>query len=56
MHYLKWVISLTCTLCIAKSWGKEKVLGPSHLMIGPGLFDVDRDHPKFMGKSSTGGR
>ena len=33
---------------IANSWcdeKKQKPLAPSHLMVGPGVFDVDRDHP-----------
>lgn len=32
------------------SWAVEKILRPSHLMVGPGFFDVDRTHPKFMGQ------
>lgn len=26
----------------------EKVLPPSHLMVGPGIFDVDQDHPRAL--------
>ena len=44
------IAALALLLCMAKTWGGEKIPGPSHLMIGPGLFDVDRDHPKFMGQ------
>ncbi len=36
--------------CIADAWSGYKTPGPSHLMIGPALFDVDRNHPRFTGQ------
>ncbi|MBS0604900.1 MAG: acyloxyacyl hydrolase [Verrucomicrobia bacterium] len=55
---IKIVFVFAVLFCAAKSWGEEgvatppkkKILGPSHLMVGPGLFDVDRTHPVFMGQ------
>jgi lipid A 3-O-deacylase len=35
---------------ISSAFAGGKVAGPDHLMIGPGLFDVDRDHPKLLGQ------
>ena len=34
---------------VAAGAGQKKV-GPSHLMVGPGLFDVDRTRPVFFGQ------
>ncbi len=28
--------------------GKERPPLPSHLMVGPGIFDVDKPHPRFL--------
>ena len=38
------VIPLLCTAIALNA--QEKEPAPSHLMIGPGLFDVDRTHPR----------
>jgi hypothetical protein len=36
---------------ISPSWGEEtKTLKPAHLMVGPGLFDVDKTHPRLLGQ------
>lgn len=50
---MKWIHSvfILCGLFTAFSLGANtKKIAPSHLMVGPGLFDVDRDHPKAMGQ------
>jgi lipid A 3-O-deacylase len=46
MRYLFIMIFLAG---LAKGWNEEnKILPPSHFMVGPGLFDVDRDHPRAL--------
>jgi lipid A 3-O-deacylase len=42
------IMILISIITLENSWceeGKQKPLAPSHLMVGPGVFDVDRDHP-----------
>jgi lipid A 3-O-deacylase len=51
MRTIKTALILLGLMGMANSWCAEKKnFGPSHLMIGPGLFDVDRTQPKFMGQ------
>jgi hypothetical protein len=30
------------------AFSKDKEQGPDHLMVGPGIFDVDKTYPKFL--------
>ena len=48
MRFFFNILISTSMLCIAAIGGREKEPAPSHLMVGPGLFDVDRDHPRFL--------
>lgn len=41
-----WMIF--CLLIPGLLFCQEKTQGPDHLMIGPGIFDVDQDHPRFL--------
>jgi lipid A 3-O-deacylase len=50
MRLVKFFIVVTLLLCVHKSWSGEKPPGPSHLMVGPGAFDFDRDHARFLGQ------
>ena len=43
------IIFMILTTSLVECWGEEKKsLAPSHLMIGAGLFDVDRNHPRAL--------
>jgi len=48
---MRWICSLF-VLCFVTSSASALIKpakpGPDHLMVGPGLFDVDRNHPKAM--------
>lgn len=48
MRLVNIVIALALFFCISQTLHAEKRPGPSHLMLGPGLFDVDRTCPKFL--------
>ncbi len=50
MQWIKIAAAILFLFCLTRSWSGEKILGPSHLMVGPGLFDVDQDHPKLFGQ------
>lgn len=48
---MRWIHSLfvlSLTISSASAWSTASEPAPSHLMVGPGLFDVDRTHPKAM--------
>ncbi|MES2121688.1 MAG: acyloxyacyl hydrolase [Chlamydiota bacterium] len=38
------------SFCLSLSSDEPKKYLPSHLMVGPGIFDVDQDHPRAMGQ------
>jgi lipid A 3-O-deacylase len=47
--HMRYLFIITCIIGLAKGWsGEDKPLAPSHLMVGPGLFDVDRNHPRAL--------
>lgn len=44
--------AVACVLMLSMTYVpcEAKTLDPSHLMVGPGLFDVDRTRPRWMGQ------
>ena len=50
MCLTKYVIALLFFLGVSQTIHAGKNYGPSHLMIGTGLFDVDRTRPVVMGQ------
>lgn len=48
MSLKKFIVTFIFVLSLSQAVYAGKEPGPSHLMVGPGLFDVDRTHPKFM--------
>ncbi|MBI2812264.1 MAG: acyloxyacyl hydrolase, partial [Candidatus Melainabacteria bacterium] len=41
-------LTLIATFCCAGLFAEETPLRPSHLMVGPGVFDVDKTHPRAL--------
>ncbi len=37
-----WIILIFLVFGLARGWSEEKNLAPTHLMVGPGIFDVDK--------------
>jgi lipid A 3-O-deacylase len=52
MSLIKIVIALVLLLCFSQAAHTKESYGPSHLMLGPGLFDFDRNHthPRVFGQ------
>jgi len=46
------IICISFLFCLAQLRSeepkKEKKIPPTHLMVGPGIFDVDKDHPRWL--------
>lgn len=45
---MKKQLCLLFLIVLGSLAAKEKKSAPSHLMVGPGIFNVDKSHPRFM--------